>query len=102
MRVKILLVAILILFSFSAARYTRFPIKAYSFKWYEQLFANDALIDALIRSTVLGVLCGLTTTLLGFLAAYCLARYEYSRRTVPGCSAHSFWAAMDSCLVPAA
>ena len=70
-------VAILILFSFSAARYTRFPIKAYSFKWYEQLFANDALIDALIRSAVLGVLCGLTTTLLGFLAAYCLARYEF-------------------------
>ena len=68
-------VAILILFSFSGARYARFPIRSYSLKWYDELFANDALIEALIRSALLGTLCGLTATFLGFLAAYCLARY---------------------------
>ena len=73
----LLTVGILILFSFSSARYSRFPIKGYSLRWYEELFANDALIEALVRSASLGVLCGLTSTVLGFLAAYCLARYNF-------------------------
>ena len=70
-------VVILIIFSFSAARYSRFPIKAYSLRWYSELLGDGALIEALIRSATLGVLTGLTTTFLGFLAAYCLARYEF-------------------------
>ena len=73
-------VAILILFSFSGARYARFPIRSYSLKWYEELMANDALIEALIRSVLLGTLCGLSATILGFLAAYCLARYRFPFR----------------------
>ena len=45
-------------------------------RWYEQMFENVRLMDALWNSLVVGVISSIIATALGFLAAYGLARHR--------------------------
>jgi len=72
-------VAVLVLFSFHEGRVPVPPFDGPTLDWYVQVLGNDRLIEAMIHSVVVAALAGLLSTLLGFLAAYGLARY-----TVPG------------------
>jgi len=74
-------VVALIAFSFSSAKYPRFPFEALTLDWYREVFANEAMVKALLRSVLLGVSTGLSTSILGFLAAYNLARYRVRFKT---------------------
>ncbi len=67
-------VVILVLFSFQDGDLPVPPFEGVSLQWYDKLFANERLLDALINSVIVAVLSGAATTLLGFLAAYSLSR----------------------------
>jgi spermidine/putrescine transport system permease protein len=67
-------VVILVVFSFQDGNLPVPPFEGPSLQWYDKLFANDRLLDALANSVVVAVLSALVTTLLGFLAAYGLSR----------------------------
>jgi len=69
-------VVVLVAFSFSSAKFPRFPFEMLTLDWYRAVFANEAMVKALLRSLLLGVATGLSTCILGFLAAYNLARYK--------------------------
>ena len=70
-------ILVLIIFSFNSARFPRLPLTGFTLEWYTEMFANDVLMRALVRSFFLGIVTGLSTTFLGFLAAYGLARYDF-------------------------
>ena len=67
-------VAILVLFSFQDGILPVPPFRGPSLQWYEKMFANSRLLNALVNSIVVAVLSSLVATALGFLAAYSMSR----------------------------
>lgn len=69
-------VVVLVLFSFQDGRLPIPPFEGISLRWYRELFSDTGLMDALQNSIIVGVLSSASATLLGFLAAYGLARFR--------------------------
>lgn len=67
-------VVILVLFSFQDGILPVPPFQGPSLQWYAKMFSNGRLLDALGNSIAVAVLSSLAATVLGFLAAYGLAR----------------------------
>jgi spermidine/putrescine transport system permease protein len=69
-------VIMLVLFSFQGTMFPVPPFNGPSLRWYETVLADSRLTSALVNSLVLAVATSLFAVLLGFLAAYGLARYR--------------------------
>jgi spermidine/putrescine transport system permease protein len=69
-------VAVLVLFSFQDGRLPVPPFNGFSTQWYEAVFADRKLMAALTNSLLVAVVSSAIACLLGFLAAYALARYK--------------------------
>ena len=69
-------VAVLVLFSFQGGRFPIPPFNGPSTAWYEQVLTDGNLIEALTNSLLVALLSSAFACLLGFLAAYGLARYR--------------------------
>lgn len=69
-------VAVLVLFSFHESKAPVPPFQGPTLAWYEALFADAKLMEALGRSVSIAAISGALSTLLGFLAAYGLARFR--------------------------
>jgi len=69
-------VAVLVLFSFQGGRFPIPPFNGPSLKWYEAVLSDGKLTDALINSLIVAMTSSAVACLLGFLAAYGLARYR--------------------------
>ncbi len=69
-------VVILVLLSFQAGRFPIPPFNGPSLRWYAEVFADGRLTDALINSLLVALISSGVACLLGFLAAYALARYR--------------------------
>ncbi len=69
-------VIVLVLFSFQDGPLPVPPFNGPSLQWYEKMFSNDRLINSLFNSVIVAITSSIITTLLGFLAAYSLARYK--------------------------
>ncbi|MBH0237313.1 ABC transporter permease [Methylobrevis albus] len=72
-------VAVLVLFSFQDGRLPVPPFNGPTLAWYGKVLGNGRLLEAAWNSVVVGVGSSMVATLLGFLAAYGLARHR-----VPG------------------
>ncbi len=69
-------VVVLVLFSFQDGLLPVPPFEGPSLKWYARLIDNSRLVEALGNSVLVALVSALTATILGFLAAYSLARRE--------------------------
>ena len=69
-------VAVLVLFSFQDGRLPVPPFNGFSLQWYEAVFADRKLMAALGNSMIVALVSSTISVLLGFLAAYALARYK--------------------------
>lgn len=69
-------VAVLVLFSFQDGRLPVPPFNGFSLQWYETVFADRKLMSALTHSLFVATLSSVVACLLGFLAAYALARFK--------------------------
>lgn len=69
-------VAVLVLFSFHDGRLPVPPFNGFSLQWYEAVFADRKLMAALANSFLVAIVSSVIACLLGFLAAYALARYK--------------------------
>jgi len=69
-------VAVLVLFSLQAGRFPIPPFDGPSLKWYAAVFADGRLTAALVNSVGVALASSAVACLLGFLAAYGLARYR--------------------------
>jgi spermidine/putrescine transport system permease protein len=67
-------VTVLVLFSFQDGMLPVPPFEGPSLQWYDKMLSNRRLLDALFNSIIVAVLSSLVATLLGFLAAYGMAR----------------------------
>lgn len=69
-------VIVLILFSFHESRVPIPPFNGPSLKWYAAIFADARMMDALLNSVVVAIVSSTVSVILGFLAAYALARHH--------------------------
>lgn len=67
-------VGVLVLFSFQDGRLPIMPFKGPTLKWYEAVLSDSRLMDSMINSLVVALSSSMVAVLLGFLAAYGLAR----------------------------
>ena len=67
-------VVVLIQYSFQDGIVPVPPFKGFSLRWYEKALENRRLTEALWNSAVVALVSSLVATVLGFLAAYGLAR----------------------------
>lgn len=66
---------ILPVFSFADQKVIDFPIKGFTTKWYELMFANSDMHAALWNSIQVGLVASILSTLFGLLAAKAITRY---------------------------
>ncbi len=68
------------LFSFNDSLYISFPMKAFTTKWYAQMFANEPMHAALMNSIQVGLATALFATILGVFGAKAVTRYRIPGR----------------------
>ncbi|KXU38740.1 ABC transporter permease [Ventosimonas gracilis] len=69
-------VVVLVLFSFQDGGLPVPPLSGLSLRWYEAVFADSRLMNALLRSLAVAALSSLLACVLGFFAACALARHR--------------------------
>ena len=69
-------VIVLVLFSFQDGNLALPPFRGFSIRWYDELFANFRLMEALVNSVIVAVSSAFVATIFGFLGAYALARWR--------------------------
>ncbi len=69
-------------FSFNDSIFVTFPLKGFTTKWYEQAFADEDMINALVASLQVGGIVAVVSTILGLFGAKAITRYR-----MPGQSA---------------
>ncbi|WP_272006037.1 ABC transporter permease [Roseovarius sp. ZX-A-9] len=72
-------VMVVVLLSFNASQFGSFPMTGFSFRWFIELWENEAILRAFRTSVILGLLTAAISTTLGVLASLALVRYR-----VPG------------------
>ncbi len=68
--------------SVARARYLRFPIRAYSSKWYEKVMDSSTVADLLTTSLYIAVIVTIVSMVVGFFGALAFARYQWRYRTL--------------------
>lgn len=68
-------VGVLVLFSFQDSRLPIMPFKGPTLKWYEAVLNDSRLTDSMVNSLMVALGSSVVSVVLGFLAAYGLARY---------------------------
>jgi spermidine/putrescine transport system permease protein len=69
-------ITVLVVNSFNESRYGT-SWQGFTFKWYERLFNNQALMDAARHSLTIAVVSATVATIIGTLAAVALHRYQF-------------------------
>ena len=70
-------IAVLLLFSFNAGATLTFPLKGFTFNWYESVLEAPAAIDAVRNSFVVAVGSSFVATVLATMVAILLSRYRF-------------------------
>jgi spermidine/putrescine transport system permease protein len=70
-------IAVLLLFSFNAGATLTFPLKGFTFNWYESVLEAPAAIDAVRNSFVVAVGSSFVATMLATMVAILLSRYRF-------------------------
>ncbi|MDH5557576.1 MAG: ABC transporter permease [Alphaproteobacteria bacterium] len=65
------------LFSFNDSIHISFPLKGFTVKWYEHMFANAELLDAFVNSLKVAGSVSVISTVLGVMAARAFTRYRF-------------------------
>ncbi len=66
--------------SFSKKRYFSFPIKRYTFDWYDKAFQSLTIADLVQTSLIIAAIVTLICVVVGFFGALAYARYPWPRR----------------------
>lgn len=68
--------------SFGSSRWLAFPPPAWTFKWYEALFADPRWLTAALTSAKIGLVVMVVSVVLGLLASFALVRGTFRGRAV--------------------
>ncbi|PKO11940.1 MAG: spermidine/putrescine ABC transporter [Chloroflexi bacterium HGW-Chloroflexi-10] len=75
-------ILVLIVFSFNDSVILAFPLKGFTFKWYEQLAGAHELLMAARNSVVVGVVSSLVATVIGAMAAVAITKHHMPARNL--------------------
>ncbi|MCP4385803.1 MAG: ABC transporter permease [Hyphomicrobiales bacterium] len=75
-------IAILIIFSFNDSRTLAWPLTGFTWDWYQKLFSNDALIEAVGNSFYVATFSTMLTLLVGIPAAMALDKFNFPGKTL--------------------
>ncbi|HKY95493.1 MAG TPA: ABC transporter permease [Kiloniellales bacterium] len=70
-------IATLVIFSFNDNRSLTLPLRGFTWRWYEELFANDQLLQAIWNSCYVALSATALTLLIGLPAAFVLHRVRF-------------------------
>lgn len=70
-------IAVVVLLSFNSSRFGTFPLEGFSFRWFEALWGNDAIVSAFQTSLILGFLTAVISTSIGIAASIAMVRYNF-------------------------
>jgi spermidine/putrescine transport system permease protein len=70
-------VVVLVLFSFQSGDLPAPPFNGPSLRWYQAAFADGRLVSGFSNSLLVGACSAALSVLIGFLAAYGIARYDF-------------------------
>jgi spermidine/putrescine transport system permease protein len=70
------------LFSFNDSFFVTFPLTGFTTKWYEQAFADQAMLRSLYASLKVGAVASIVATLLGLLGAKAVTRYRMPGQSI--------------------
>lgn len=70
-------VCVLVLFSFQESRVPIPPFNGPSLKWYGAFMSDQRVMDALLNSVIVALTSSAVSVILGFLAAFALARHHF-------------------------
>lgn len=70
-------VAVVVLLSFNANQFGSFPMEGLSFRWFIELYENDAIMRAFRTSLILGSLTAAISTTIGILACLAIVRFDF-------------------------
>jgi spermidine/putrescine transport system permease protein len=69
-------VVTIVVFSFDEVGVGTFPIEGLTFKWYEDMLENDAIMEAALNSAIVAAGCAALTVALGTAASFALVRFR--------------------------
>lgn len=75
-------VAVVVLLAFNANQFGSFPMEGFSFRWFVELWNNDAIVRAFETSLLLGALTAVVSTTIGVLASLALVRYDFHGKSL--------------------
>jgi spermidine/putrescine transport system permease protein len=75
-------VAVVVLLAFNANQFGSFPMEGFSFRWFVELWNNDAIVRAFKTSMLLGALTAVVSTTIGVLASLALVRYDFRGKSL--------------------
>ncbi len=70
-------VAVVVLLSFNGSQFGTFPLEGLSFRWFVELWNNDAIMRAFRTSLLLGALTSIVSTTMGIMASLAMVRYDF-------------------------
>ncbi|MGD8710509.1 MAG: ABC transporter permease [Ectothiorhodospiraceae bacterium] len=70
-------VAVVMLLSFNSSQFGAFPMEGLSFRWFVELWNNDAIVRAFKTSMMLAAMTSVVSTSLGVLASLAMVRYDF-------------------------
>ncbi|TIT77016.1 MAG: ABC transporter permease, partial [Mesorhizobium sp.] len=73
-------VVFIILLSFGSSRWLAFPPPGWTLKWYRELLADPAWIEAALTSARIAAMAAILSVLIGLLASFSLVRGEFRGR----------------------
>lgn len=75
-------IVVLIIFSFNDSSSLTLPLSGFTWKWYQELFANEDLLRSIRNSFYVATLSTVLTLLIGVPAAFALDRLDFPGKTL--------------------
>ncbi|MER9594648.1 MULTISPECIES: ABC transporter permease [unclassified Mesorhizobium] len=75
-------VVFIVLLSFGSSRWLAFPPPGWTLKWYQELFADPAWLDAALTSARIATMTAILAVLIGLIASFALVRGQFAGREI--------------------
>jgi len=73
-------IAFLVIFSFNDSSVLAFPLRGFTLQWYKDLLGSGEMVASLRNSLVVGGIAATGSTILGFMAALVVTRFDFPGR----------------------
>jgi len=75
-------VVFIVLLSFGSSRWLAFPPPGWTLKWYQELFADPAWLEAALTSARIATMTAILAVVIGLLASFALVRGQFRGREI--------------------